>query len=116
SRELFARAAETTLALLVRRDRGIERGAVEIGPEQIGEIKLGVRKLPEQKVGNSLLAAGADEQVGLRRVRHRQVRFQRFGLASRPCLGMRRDELVRGLRDVPATSVVGGDGSGGAGA
>src|SRR5689334_20796813 len=68
--QLLARAPETALARAVGTDRRIERGGVEIGPQRVGEIKLGVGQLPEQEVADALLAAGADEQIGLRRVAH----------------------------------------------
>src|SRR5690606_4428051 len=37
--------------------------AVEVGPEGVQEDELGVGRLPEQEVGEPLLAGGADEQV-----------------------------------------------------
>src|SRR5689334_11743252 len=71
--ELLAGAAEAPLAPLVRRDRLAERLGAEIGPERLGEVELGVGELPEQEVGDALLAAGADEEVGLGRIGHRQA-------------------------------------------
>src|SRR5688572_21119172 len=81
--ELLARAAEAPLALAVRRDRLVERRAVEIGPQRLGEIELGVGKLPEQEVGDALLAPGADEKIGLGRIAHREIRRER-GFVHRP--------------------------------
>ena len=101
-----ARAADTI-------DRRVERGRVEVRPQQVGEIELGVGELPEQEIADALLAAGADEEIGLGRVRHRKVRLERFGHerpARRERLGMRGEIAARGLRDVPAAAVVGGDG------
>src|SRR5690348_5689193 len=69
---LLARAPEAALAPGVRRYRGRQRARVEIGPQQVGVIKLGVGELPQQEVGDPLLAARADEQVGLGCVRHRE--------------------------------------------
>src|SRR3972149_1668332 len=74
--ELFAGAPEAPLAPVVGRECGFERGAVEVRPQRIGEMQLGIGKLPEQKVAHALLAAGADEQVRIRRVTHRQPRRQ----------------------------------------
>ena len=82
---LLAGAAEAPLALPIPIDRGVERGGVEIGPQHVGEIELGVGELPQQEVRDPLLAAGADEQVGLRRVGHREdtARAPRARVASR---------------------------------
>src|SRR3979409_2379297 len=76
--DLLAGASEAAFALLVRGDRRIQRDGVEIRPQHVGEIKLGVGELPKQKIGDSLLAAGADEKVRLRRIRHREIRVERL--------------------------------------
>src|SRR5690606_12170763 len=68
--QLFAGAAKAALALAEGLDGDIQRGGVELGPQQVGEIKLRVGQLPEQEVADALLAAGADEEIGLRRMRH----------------------------------------------
>src|SRR5262245_87542 len=72
--QLFAGAAETAFALLEGSDGRVQRGSVEVGPQQIGEIQLRVSQLPQQEIADALLAAGADEQIGLRREAHRQMR------------------------------------------
>src|SRR5215218_6738775 len=59
--------AEPALALCEVGQRRLERCVVEIRPERVGEIKLGVREIPQQEVADALLAAGAYEQVGFRR-------------------------------------------------
>src|SRR3989304_145973 len=74
--ELFADAPEAPLARTVGSERGFERGGVEIRPQRIGEMQLGIGKLPEQKIAHAPLAAGADEQVRLRCVIHREPRRQ----------------------------------------
>jgi len=90
--------------------RIIEGVSVEIGPQHVGEIEFGVGELPEQEVADPLLTAGADEEVGLGRVGHHQVR-RKIGLAVAAGLfRMRQGQLVHGLKDVPATAVIGGDG------
>ena len=61
---LLAGAAERR-SRAIGRDRIVERARVEVGPQQVGEIQLGVGELPEQEVADPLLAAGADEQVRL---------------------------------------------------
>src|SRR5687768_13285991 len=83
--ELLARAAEAPLALAVRRDRLVERCAVEIGPQRLGEIELGVGELPEQEVGDALLAPGADEKIGFGRIAHREIRRERGFVHRRGC-------------------------------
>ena len=40
-----------------------EVGWVEVGPEDWGEEKFGVGGFPEEEIGESLFAAGADEEV-----------------------------------------------------
>src|SRR5690349_11431392 len=84
--DLLAGAPEAPLALAIGLDRQVQRGGVEVRPQRFGEVQLAVGELPEQEVADALLAAGADEQVGLRRVRHREV-ARRVGfphLAGRP--------------------------------
>ena len=48
----------------------------EVRPHAVGEDQLGVGALPEQEVGEPLLAAGADQQVD---VRHRAAVVRRIG-------------------------------------
>src|ERR1700674_6086234 len=55
--------AEATDAPLVGGDRLIEVGVGEIGPERLGAVELGVRRLPEQEIAESHLAGGADHEV-----------------------------------------------------
>src|SRR5580658_7240962 len=46
-----------------------EMPAVEIGPEGVEKDKLGVGRLPEQKIGEPLLAGGADPEIHFRNIR-----------------------------------------------
>src|SRR5262245_5089128 len=108
--ELLAGTAEAPLAAAVGSDGEVERRGVEVGPQRVGEIKLGVRKLPQQEVADALLAAGADEEVRLRRIAHGEVGKQRFFVHR--LAGVLGDEPVDGLQDVPAAAVVRGDGEG----
>ena len=55
--------AETALPALVIEQRSGERYFVEIRPEHIGDVQLGVGQLPEQEVADALFAAGANQQV-----------------------------------------------------
>src|SRR4051794_15153013 len=42
---------------------GVECVRTEVGPEVLGEVELGIGRLPDQEVGETLLAAGPDHQV-----------------------------------------------------
>src|SRR5258708_5050929 len=72
--ELLARSTEATLAAAIGIDRATQRLPIEVGPEFIGEIELGIGKLPEQEITDALFAAGADEQIRLGRIVHRKIR------------------------------------------
>ncbi len=48
---------------MVFRDRLVKLLRREVRPEHVGEIKLAVSALPQQKVGDALLPAGADQQL-----------------------------------------------------
>src|SRR6266852_237336 len=68
--------------------------AVEVGPETVGDEDLGVGDLPEEEVGDALLAGGADDEV---RVGH----VARVELAGDACLvegfeGAGTEEVVDG--------------------
>ena len=56
---MLAGAAEAALTSGIGRNGGIERGAIEIRPQEIGEVQLRVGKLPQQEIGDALLAARA---------------------------------------------------------
>ena len=64
-RELFGGLAEAAFATLVVDDGAVEFFAAEVGPERVAEVEFRVGRLPEQVVAESLLATGADEQVGV---------------------------------------------------
>jgi len=60
--------AVTAFALL-KIEKGFEEaGAVEVGPEDIGDKNLGVGNLPEKEIADTHFAAGADEEVGIRKI------------------------------------------------
>ena len=67
--EGFAEATEAAFAALVVGDGFEEMEAVEVGPEAVGDEDLGVGDLPEEEVGDALLAGGADDEVGVGHVR-----------------------------------------------
>ncbi len=90
------------------------RNGVHAGgrPERVGKIKLRVGQLPEQKIADALLATGADEQVGFGRIGHGQMRRQVGFAVMADFFRMGQRQLVDGLQDIPAATVVGGDGQG----
>ena len=55
-----AEAAVAAFAALVVFDGFEEVGAAEVGPVAFGDEDFGVGDLPEEEVGDALLAAGAD--------------------------------------------------------
>src|SRR6516165_11217006 len=61
-------SAEPALAAPVFGDRGLEGRAVEIGPVGRNEDELAVGGLPQQKIRQALLAAGADNEIGVGQV------------------------------------------------
>src|SRR5688572_9053189 len=65
-------AAETPLATLEIQNRFVQVALAEIGPQHRRDVQLGVRDLPEQEVRESLLAGGANQQVGIGRVSGKQ--------------------------------------------
>src|SRR5262249_41554346 len=58
--------AETTLTHGVATQGSQKVHFAEIGPVHVSEVELGVRALPEQEPGEPLLAAGPDDQIGIR--------------------------------------------------
>src|SRR5581483_931157 len=54
----------------------LERASREIGPQLVAKHELGVGALPEQVVGDPLLAAGSDDQVGVVHVGGVQLRAE----------------------------------------
>ena len=62
--------------------RLVEGGRAEVRPQAVGEHELGVGGLPDEEVADPLLAAGADDEVGVRQA----ARVQR--LADRPLVDL----------------------------
>src|SRR5206468_3153060 len=57
--------AEPPLSRGVRAQRPQEVDVPEVGPERLAEVELAVRALPQQEATQPLLAAGADDEVGI---------------------------------------------------
>ena len=60
--------AVTAFAFLVVEEGFEEASAIEIGPERVGDKNFGVGDLPEEEIADAHLAAGSDQQVGIREV------------------------------------------------
>ena len=58
--------AETAIAAGVLLQRGIELGLAKVRPEGRGDDQFRIGDLPEQKIAHAHLAAGANQQVGIR--------------------------------------------------
>src|SRR5262245_37845882 len=71
--------SEPTLAAAVFGERLLQDSAVEVGPVGGNEYEFAVGRLPQQEVGEPLLAAGADDEVGIRQIRRVEKAGQRFG-------------------------------------
>ena len=69
--------------------------AVEVGPQLVGEDQLGVGGLPQQVVGQPLLAAGADDQVGVVHLGRVEQRAERLLAAARRSARPRRGSPSR---------------------
>src|ERR1019366_484618 len=73
-------ASEAAPARGVLAQRALEHLAGEVRPELVAEHQLRVGALPQQVVGDPLLAAGADDQV-------RVVHVRRVEVLTELCLG-----------------------------
>src|SRR5204862_1307412 len=54
---------ETALPRGVLRECPGELLAIEVGPERVGEVELGIGRLPEQEVRETLLSARANHEI-----------------------------------------------------
>src|SRR5438445_14168 len=110
--DLGGGAAEAALALLEEGERLEVVALAEVGPQGVGHVHLGVRELPEEEVAEAHLAAGADQEVGIRDVAGAEVPGERAG--GDPFRGelaapdAPRDG-ARGARDLLAPAVADGE-------
>ena len=49
--------------------------SIEVRPQRIGEVELGVRQVPQQKVADPPFASGANEEIRFRQVVEREFRL-----------------------------------------
>src|SRR5689334_1014969 len=105
-------AAIATLAAAELGDGALEVLLAEVGPQRVDEHQLGVGTLPEQEIADALLAAGADQQVGIGHAGGQQLALEqvlvdllRRDLAGRDLPG----EAAGRLHDLVARAVVDAD-------
>src|SRR5208337_5216943 len=55
--------AESALSMVKLVERRVQIGRIKIGPHALQEDKLSIRTLPEQKIRETFLTAGANEQI-----------------------------------------------------
>ena len=60
-----ADAPEAPFAPMEVGDGGTQIVGAEVGPQGVDEAELGVGAFPEEKIGQPLFAAGADEEIDL---------------------------------------------------
>src|SRR5215216_53622 len=71
-----ASAADAAISPLTPTELGnrlFQMVLAEIRPQRVDEHQLGIGTLPEQKIADALLAAGADQQVGIGHARRQQL-------------------------------------------
>ena len=108
-------AAEPALASGIFGDRAFQRRLVEIRPVDRHEHELAVGRLPHQEIRQPLLAAGADDQIGIGNVGRIEILPERIGIdRGRIALAFRdlARQPLRGVRDLLPRTVVEGDDEG----
>src|SRR5262245_23985664 len=94
--------AEPALAAVIFGQRLLQHGAVEVGPMDGDEDQLAVGRLPQQEIGQALLAAGADNEIGIGQIRcveEARQGFRRDALGVEPpgghsCASMRAARAI----------------------
>ena len=110
--DLFVGHAEAPLAPLEVLQRQVEGVGVEVGPQAWREVELGVGQLPENEVGDALLAAGADAEIHRRHPGQAQLGSEGGlvdGLGIHLAGGHPLGEAARRPGQVPLAAIVGGD-------
>src|SRR6478672_9285353 len=75
---LAADAAIATIAATELGDGPFEMLLAEVGPQGVDEHQLGIGALPEQEIADALLAAGADQEVGIGHAGGQQLAFEQI--------------------------------------
>ena len=66
---LIAGATEASLTGLVVQEGTIEVFSPKVGPVEIAEVELRIGELPEEVVADPTLPTGADQKIGIGKVR-----------------------------------------------
>src|SRR5260221_3021965 len=111
STRLSARAngrAVSTIATMEILYRLLEVALGKIGPQRVGEAELRIGRLPEQEIADPLLAAGADDEIGIGHVGGQQMLadqhlVDRIGIE--PAGGHLVREGARRRRDLVAAAI-----------
>src|SRR5690606_36176656 len=100
--------AEAALSLGVPGERRVELLGIEVRPQAVAEIKLAVGEVPEQEVAHPRLAAGADEEVRVRRIAKREIAAEGLrgdGMCGQFAALHFQRQPACGLGDIPAAAV-----------
>src|SRR3954471_2464353 len=71
--QLVTGLAEPPFTSFEGAERRRELPQVEIRPQRVAHEDLRVRQVPQQEIADSMIAAGTDEQIGIRQVAERQL-------------------------------------------
>src|SRR5690349_15886407 len=108
SAHLFAGQAEATFARGEGSQCRLEVRHVEIGPQRLADVQLGVGQIPQQEIADAVIATGADEQIRIADLRERELARETLLVdllgTQRTARDLRR-QAPRGLQDVPAAAV-----------
>src|SRR5262249_33788029 len=97
------KSAEAALAPGEFEDRVLERARVEVGPQDREKNEPTVRGLPHQEVGEPLLPAGANDEVGIGDVGRVEIAAEHIGRDRLRAQASGRDVgrgAARGARDL----------------
>src|ERR1700682_5349756 len=107
-----ANAAITPLTPAELGDRLFQVLLAEIRPQRVDEHQLGVGTLPQHEIADALLAAGADQQVGVGHARRQQLALEEILVDAIGRQLARRDlpgKAAGGLQDLGARAIVDAD-------
>src|SRR5207247_1713779 len=102
-------SAVPSLARLKIDDGLEEMAAAEVGPQNLGDVDLGVGDLPQQEVRHAQLATGANQQVGIVDVRGVKVIGEKLLVDHRIAhlaLAKQGHDAIAGVDDLCASAVI----------
>src|SRR2546425_1112600 len=98
-------AAVPAVALLVGNDRFEKVAAAEIGPQRFGDPDLSIGDLPQQKIADAHLAAGPNQEIGIR-LAGGVEKIAEALLIECICGNTGGDRAARGINDLRPTTIV----------